>query len=385
MGLEGKRIVALGKANQMPPASPTDLGDVAILPGLVNAHTHLEFSDLTKPIGQAGIKLHDWIGEVVRHRQRPHAEAVATSIQRGIEASRDSGVSLVVDIATTPMPTLNLPAMVAPEVTFMAEVLGLTPERSQNKLACAIQHIEQQSSVGSYRAGISPHAPYSTPLTLVEQCVTLSKRHNLPLAMHIAESLEERQLIEQGDGPFADRLNAIQVFDSSIFPWGKDAMVALIRLLADAPRSLLVHGNDLRPREIELVARHPQMTVVYCPRTHAFFGHAKHPVAELLGAGIRVALGTDSLASNPDLSLWREVQWLLLNRQDLSWQSLLSMATINGADAIGRSDHGRIAPGALAYLLTLPTKAVSEDQIAESMVQSQPSWLESPGPTVEIK
>ncbi len=113
--------------------------------------------------------------------------------------------------------------------------------------------------------------------------------------MHVAESDEERQLIEQGDGPFLDQLASIVPTAREHFPWGPTATYHLIKLLAAAPHSLLVHGNYLRDNEIELIAKHPSMSVVYCPRTHHFFGHPPHPVDKLLRAGIRVALGTDSL------------------------------------------------------------------------------------------
>jgi aminodeoxyfutalosine deaminase len=375
VAVKGGKVVGVGKANQVPPLPSKDLGDVAILPGLINAHTHLEFSDLEQPIGMPGVKLHDWIGEVVRRRKDAAASCVSDVIMHGLACSHDSGASLVADIATTPMPVIKDEKTTAPEVIFFAEVLGLIPERSNQKLNDAIKLTQNSQEHLSVRTGISPHAPYSTPLAVVQQCVEIARKFKLPLAMHVAESEEERQLIEQGDGPFAERLKAIQVFDPSLFPWGGDATLDLLKILSGAPLCLIVHGNDLRKPEIEFIARHPQMSVVYCPRTHAFFGHQKHPVAELMSSGIRVALGTDSLASNPDLSIWHEVQWLLKHRQDIAWQTTLAMATQHGADALGRKDLGRIEVGAQAKLLTIATNATHEDSIAESLVNGEPRWL----------
>lgn len=380
---EGK-IVALGSANQSPPLPPIDRGDVAILPGMVNAHTHLEFSHLTRPIGHRGLKLHDWIGQVVRHRQQSTINDQAESIARGLTSSHALGTSLIADIATTPLPALSgtlaasadrLNAL--PEVIFLAEVLGLGPDRSNEKLRAAAELMEQIDGPTYARVGISPHAPYSTPLAVVSECVELAKRRGCLLAMHVAESEEERQLIEHGDGPFAARLKAIQVFDPGLFPWGNDATMRLLEMLAQVPRALLIHGNDLRPDEIEYIARHPQMSVVYCPRTHAFFEHSKHPVADLINANVRVALGTDSLASNPDLSIWREVQWLLRHRHDIPWHTALTMATKHGADAIGRHDWGRIEIGANARLLEFSASADHEDAIPESILNSEPRWIDA--------
>ncbi len=126
------------------------------------------------------------------------------------------------------------------------------------------------------------------------------------------------------------------------FPWGQAATYHLIKLLAAAPSALLVHSNYLRDNEIELIAKHPSMSVVYCPRTHHFFGHPPHPVEKLLRAGVRVALGTDSLASNPDLSIWEEVRWLLHHRQDLNPFDVLKMATLAGAEALGEPRYGSL-------------------------------------------
>lgn len=384
VAIDERKLVALGSATQSPPSPPIDRGDVAILPGMVNAHTHLEFSHLARPIGNQGLKLHDWIGQVVRHRQQSTINDRAESIASGLSVSHALGTSLIADIATTPLPALAdiLAAMhhrlnAAPEVIFLAEVLGLVPDRSNEKLRAAAELMEQIDGPSYARVGISPHAPYSTPLAVVSECVELAKRRGCLLAMHVAESEEERELIEQGEGPFAERLKAIQVFDPSLFPWGNDATMRLLEMLALAPRALLIHGNDLRPDEIEFIARHPQMSVVYCPRTHAFFEHSKHPVSELISANVRVALGTDSLASNPDLSIWREVQWLLRHRQDIPWHTVLAMATKHGADAMGRHDLGRIEIGAKAKLLEFSTSADHEDDIPASILNSEPRWIDA--------
>jgi aminodeoxyfutalosine deaminase len=178
---------------------------VAILPGMVNAHTHLEFSHLPRPIGNRGLKLHDWIGQVVRHRQQSTIKDQAESIASGLSASRALGTSLIADIATTPLPALadTLASMpdqsnAVPEVIFLAEVLGLVPDRSNEKLRAATELMEQIDGPSYARVGISPHAPYSTPMAVVSECVELAKRRGCLLAMHVAESEEERELVEQG-------------------------------------------------------------------------------------------------------------------------------------------------------------------------------------------
>lgn len=376
----GDIVTAIGGPENRPPHPPIDLGDVAILPALVNAHTHLEFSHLAQPIGNPGIKLHDWIGEVVQSRNASGTADgvdVAATIRNGLRLCHHAGTGLVVDIATTPYPWPNSLddnslGNGSPDVIAFAEVLGLVPSRSEAKLQAAVEHFKRFENHSRITPGISPHAPYSTPLAVVQRCVELAIQNRSIVAMHVAESIEERQLIENGDGPFSQRLREIQLFSDDRFPWGHGATKDLLVLLSKAPQALLIHGNDLRDDELSFIAKEPHMTIVYCPRTHAFFGHAQHRVAEMLSAGIRVALGTDSLASNPDLSIWGEVQWLLSHRADLDWQSVLAMATLHGADALGRKDWGRIEVGSQAKLLKIP---LSHDDPRDSLLDHQPSWL----------
>ncbi len=135
-------------------------------------------------------------------------------------------------------------------------------------------------------------------------------------------------------------LRSLGVWRDDLFPWGDDPFGLLIDRLSNAPRVLLVHGNDLNDAEIHCLQNHPNITVVYCPRTHDFFEYDKHPVDRMLAAGIPVALGTDSRASNPDLNLWREVQFLLQHRSDLAPDEVIRMATL---ERCRRS--GPIGPG----------------------------------------
>lgn len=313
-----------------------DLGDVALLPKLVNAHTHLEFSDCREVVGQPGVPLSTWIGEVISVRGRVDAEQRNRNVQIGLRESFAAGVGLVGDIATTPTTYCDgsednnsLPHLVS-----FAEVLGLSTQRASERLASAEAHALSMER-NNIRFGVSPHAPYSTPLSLVDSAIDLARRNDAPVAMHLAESPHERTLLSSGEGPFADSLRQAGLWQDGLFPYdSREPVLELIDRLSAAPRGLLIHGNDLREQEIQAIAKQDHLSVVYCPRTHDFFGYEPHPVDQLLRAGIRVALGTDSRASNPDLSLWREIQFLLNHRQDLSPESVLRMGTAAGADAL---------------------------------------------------
>ncbi|MFK8114569.1 MAG: amidohydrolase family protein [Rubripirellula sp.] len=351
----GEEIVEIGQGK--PPAEADDLGDAAILPGLINAHTHLEFSDCRRPIGEPGIALHDWIGEVITARGATSLESKQLAITQGLQESEQSCVRLIGEIATPPF---RYPDTEAQLVTF-AEVLGLSNERSGERLAVAMEHNETFD-----HAAWSPHAPYSTSLPTIEACVKNAVRTSRPLAMHVAESTAERELLTSGSGPFATTLQSIGVWREGLFPWGDDPFLNLIDLLSSAPRGLVVHGNDLRQHEIDQLAQHTNLAVVYCPRTHDFFGHSRHPVQDLLNAGVKVALGTDSRASNPDLDLWGEVQFLLNNRQDLDPCEVLKMATLHGASTFGQSNLGRLEIGCKPGIKLVRTAATNEQELFAS-------------------
>jgi cytosine/adenosine deaminase-related metal-dependent hydrolase len=153
--------------------------------------------------------------------------------------------------------------------------------------------------------------------------------------MHLAESLDELQLLKSGDGPLVDFLEELDAWDPEAIPRGIRP-INYLRQLAMARRSLVIHGNYLSYDEIGFAGAHnAQMSVVYCPRTHEYFGHAPYPLQQMLDAGVNVCLGTDSRASNPDLGLWQEMRTVALRHPDVSPESILRMGTANGARALG--------------------------------------------------
>ncbi|QDT13711.1 Aminodeoxyfutalosine deaminase [Planctomycetes bacterium K23_9] len=356
--LQGNRVVEIAAGK--PPECATDLGDVAILPGLVNAHTHLEFSDCAQPIGQPGVPLAQWIGQVIAARSATTTQARQQAIQAGLAESVAAGVCLMGDIATPPIrydgDTIDL-------VSF-AEVVGLGESRWRERLQSATDYNKSFE-----KAAWSPHAPYSTSTAAIDACVQRAKTSGRPLSMHVAESPAERELLCSGTGPFATALRSIGVWQDDLFPWPGDPLVDLIDQLAESPHALLIHGNDLRSKEISAIAQHANLTVVYCPRTHAFFGYDRHPVADMIRAGIPVALGTDSRASNPDLNLWSEVQFLLQHRMDIDPGAVIGMATVAGANALGRRDVGRLVVGGSASLGVVTTEAADRQALYRDLAQ----------------
>ena len=295
------RVLDFGRGD--PPGNSTDLGDVAVMPALVNAHTHLDLSDSEKPIGDSGMELADWIGQVGRYRFDSPQRDVPSIIASAMKDSLNFGVGLIGDIATPPDVVPFNPDQY-PAVVSHAEVIGLSGDRFRERLASADQAMDQDAE-----AGISPHAPYSLDPAFIDLAMSIANSRGVAMQMHVAESASERELLfglsrkSDDGGPFERTLRQMGVWRDNLFPWRQDDYCELIGRLAQARTACLVHGNDLNETETETLSRHPNLSVVYCPRTHAFFGHPEHPIDRFLERGIRVALGTDSLASNPGFEL----------------------------------------------------------------------------------
>src|SRR5207248_2522199 len=228
--------------------------------------------------------------------------------------------------------------------TVFHELIGLTPERAAAAAQAGRDWLNSRAATDTCRPGLSPHAPYSVRDSLFAAAAACG----VPAAVHLAESLAERELLEHRRGPFVDFLTGLGVYDPS-GPVGSPEQVP--PLLARAMPLLLVHGNDLRTDP----ALPQGASVVYCPRTHAAFGHAPYPLHRFRAAGVRVALGTDSLASNPDLDLLAEARLVRRLFPDVPAADVLRMATRNGAEALGWGDvTGSLEAGKSADLVVVP-------------------------------
>ena len=214
-----------------------------------------------------------------------------------------------------------------------------------------------------WQPGLSPHAPYTVHPELLARAVDLSVEHEIPLAMHLAESREEIDFLRDGRGPFRELLESRGAWDPTARPRGARPLDEL-RVLARAHRALVVHGNYLDDEEIDFLGRQRrQMAVVYCPRTHAWFAHARYPLEKLLAAGAIVALGTDSRASSPDLSLLAEMRHVAREFPAMSRATILELGTLGGARALGLdSQIGTLEPGKWANLAAI---ALPEDAAAD--------------------
>ncbi|MGE3808953.1 MAG: amidohydrolase family protein [Gemmataceae bacterium] len=350
--IAGERIVAVEPAGSR--RADLDLGNVALLPGFVNAHTHLDLSGLRGRCPPSN-DFTTWLKQVIAHRRQQAADEMEADIRTGLRACLAAGTTLVGDISATGASAAILREAPITSVVFH-ELLGLTPERAASATETARSFLEHFGAAERCRPGLSPHAPYSVHADLFRSAAELARRFAVPLAVHLAESQEELQLLREHAGPFVSFLQKLGV-------WHPDGLVRspaeVIARCAAAPQRLFVHGNYLDPAN----SFEPGSTIVYCPRTHAAFGHDPHPFRELIARNVTVALGTDSLASNPDLDVLAEARFLHARHGDLEGASLLRMLTLNGATALGmESETGSLTPGKYADMVVLP---VAEEELPD--------------------
>jgi aminodeoxyfutalosine deaminase len=352
LGISGPGIVAVGQ--KVPDGPVRDLGNVAILPGLVNAHTHLEFSDLTAPIGRPGISLPDWIGQLVALR-RATGETGRSAVAQGLRESLAAGTTALGEIATVDWrANSRLAAEPCASVVMFHESIAPVRDRVSDASRAAEMFLLSEQTLEQVRPALSPHASYTVHPELLTKLVNLGQRFQVPLVMHLAESPEEIELLRSGSGPFRALLERLQSWDpraDARYP----RILDYLEQLARAPRALVIHGNYLDRVELDFLAdRAATMAVVYCPRTHHFFGHSPYPLARMLAMNISMGLGTDSRASNPDLSLFEEMRFVSDHHREVKPSKILELGTIAGARALGLdAQMGTLEPGKLANLTVI--------------------------------
>ena len=352
--VDGRQIVAVGRHGaslSLPPQQTRDLGNVAILPGLVNAHAHLDFSNLTSPLGTPGIDLADWIRRVMDYRR--HAEYTTDPVTIGLDETLRCGVTTLAEIAQPGWsidPVANSPL----GITVFQELIAPTADRVADAWALAAAHVDKGAGSADWQPGLSPHAPYTVHPRLLNAVIGLSADKRVPVAMHLAESREELELLQQGTGPLRTLLEEVGAWDSTTIRPGARP-IEYLRLLVSAHRTLVIHGNYLDDEEIGFLgANAARMTVVYCPRTHDWFRHDPYPLEKMHAAGVAVALGTDGRGSSPDLSLLAEMRFVARRHPAVSLHRILRMGTILGAKALGRQNRvGSLEPGKQANLLVV--------------------------------
>ena len=305
--------------------------DAAILPGLVNAHTHLSLSDMRGKFRPTK-NFAAWIARLAARRQLRTEAGMRRAIEAGARECREAGTVAGADLTLDTSLDDHLGGDGTRWCVF-GEVLRFG-EAGRERLRQAIAEVEALCLAGPIRPGLSPHAPYTLGADLFMEVRRAADARGWPISTHLHETLDEIAFVERGEG----KLHAWLSFPRFLPRDWRPAGVRPIRMLADAgffaKPVLVAHGNYLNDDDIAVLAGSGS-SVVYCPRSHAFFQHRDHPWRRLLAKGVNVCLGTDSLASSPSLSVLDEARFLFANESKADPRLILDMATRRGARALG--------------------------------------------------
>ena len=358
------RIVAVGPLEDVlksagPDAQVRDLGDAVVLPGLVNAHTHIELSWMGAGPPTGGDYV-TWLAEFLRRRDDADPEAGAEAAEEALRRMIARGTVAIADVAND-FWIAPLIARSGLHAIVFHELYGLDSTAAEVKLKEAAERLSELDSdsdlagcEGRVQIALTPHAPHTTSASLLRGLSGRAAAADGPLTIHVAESLPEVALLKSGSGPLADLYRERGFMDGGWEPPGASPVRYLHGLGVLSTRTLAVHCVHLDQQDHSLLQA-GKVTAVTCPRSNAYLGVGTAPIQKLLSAGVPVALGTDSLASSPDLDMFAEMAALVKEHAGLAPATVLRMATLNGARALGLDDRlGSIEPGKLAALLVVP-------------------------------
>ena len=349
VAVRGNKITAVGTFDDLRrgnDANVLDLGEQVVLPGLINAHCHLDYTALRGKIPRGG-SFADWIRSINAEKARLTDKDYIVSINDGFAEARRFGTTTILNLTAFP----KLVAAIEEPIRtwWFGELIDVRdPKETEAIVNHAVEHLKTAN-----HWGLAPHAPYTASARLYAHCEEIAERENALLTTHLAESAEEMQMFRDAAGPAFAFLQGI---GRPMNDCGHETPVSLfLRTRAMSHRWIIAHLNEIGAADLESLAGAPKFHVAHCPRSHAFFGHAPFALERLRALGFNICLGTDSLASNSDLSLFAEMREMLRKNSEISPRDVLQMATLNGAAALGQQHQlGCLRAGAFADLIALP-------------------------------
>lgn len=358
LALEARGAVGLSSRLVESPLVVEELGAAVLMPGLVNAHSHLELTTLRGFL--EGLDFREWLQALTRiRRDLLTCDDLVDAARVGIAEALRHGITTLADTTDSAAPILAMREMGVRGIGYL-EVFGPDPARcdeAMERLQARVDELRIHDST-LVRVGISPHAPYTVSARLFAAATRLSRNEQLPIAIHVAESHSEVMFVTTGTGPFADklRLRGVAVGPQARTPIGLLDMCGVLDV-----RPLLIHAVHVDETDLARVAA-AGATVVHCPTSNAKLGHGIAPLDRMLAHGIVVGLGTDSVASNDRMHLLDEARQATLmhavrsGRPDsLGAHEALRLATVGGAAALSLADTvGTLETGKAADLTAFP-------------------------------
>ncbi|CAK8718554.1 Cytosine/adenosine deaminase [Candidatus Electrothrix laxa] len=367
LAVRAGRILDIGSFKQIaqhyPAAKIIDHPDAVLMPGLINAHTHLELSHLAylsqepSPTSFTG-----WIGHMLAERAKADADkkTILDAARAVLSQQQNQGVVAIADISNTDLIRELIPEF-SGRLLCLKEYLGLRT----SELAASLDSLKEETDHSDNHLDdicCTAHAPYSTHIDLLRALKNRTTRLGQIFSIHTAESTAEHDMISQSTGEMRHFLEQQGFWESSFRPTGSDSKGSVSYLhqhgLLDS-QTLCVHCLHVTDQEMDLLAE-TKAKVCLCPGSNRYLGVGTAPLEHYLRKGILPALGTDSLTSNPELSIWREMRLLAEEHPTVNPANILRMATLGGAEALGQDKQlGSLEPGKEA--------AISAVQLAGSV------------------
>jgi cytosine/adenosine deaminase-related metal-dependent hydrolase len=366
--ISGNRIRAVGSWPGLQSGSGEkvfDLGEVVLLPGLINAHCHLDYTDMAGNLPPPKT-FTDWIPLITAAKTAWGYSEYAHSWLHGAHMLLKTGTTTVADIEAMPDLLPEVWDATPLRVSSFLEMTGIRARRDPKEILREAVEIIDSLTHARCSASLSPHAPYSTLPQLLRLSAGLARKKKLRICTHVAESAEEFEMFQHARGKMFDWLKRNERDNSDCGLGSPVQHFARHKMLGE--NLLAIHVNYLARGDAALLGKH-RVNVVHCPRSHDYFRHAPFLRERLANAGANLCLGTDSLATmrkigkqKPELNMFEEMRQLAQADKTISPTEILRMATVNGAQALGQAGRiGRLAKDAFADLIAIPSGGKSSD------------------------
>jgi cytosine/adenosine deaminase-related metal-dependent hydrolase len=363
VAVSGKQIVDVGSFGEVRARNSgevVDLGEQALLPGLINVHCHLDYTCLRGKIPRPK-SFADWIRAINAEKAKLSEEDYVGSINEGFAEAKRFGTTTIANLTAFPELISRVRAPI--RTWWFGEFIDVREKADVDLAAEALQSVE--------RWGLAPHTPFTASSQLYRRCEEIAP---LLLTTHVAESREEMSMFQNAAGPLYEFLKDLGRDMSDC--GGNTPLRQFVGSLGDAFLPwILVHLNELAESDFSLLERSAgKFSIAHCPRSHDYFGHSPFEFERLRALGFNVCLGTDSLASNEDLSLFTEMRAFQKEFPNVAPEEVLQMATLNAARALRQEGSlGRIRPGSLADLIGVPCER-STTVFEEIIAADKPHW-----------
>jgi cytosine/adenosine deaminase-related metal-dependent hydrolase len=343
------------------------LNKSVLMPGLINVHAHLELPALPSPIKAKSFP--EWVLSLIKVKRSFQACDYQRTVQRNLTTLAKSGTTTIGEICTHNISPAYLRQSRIRSFIFR-EIISMASD--QKIISDAL--LARSSSL--QRHGLSPHTPYTVSEHALRQIMPCAKKSNIRLAMHIAESKDEIKLLQRKKSGL-EKIYEFAKWDLDWAPRGASSFEYLNRIGFLSSDLLAVHAVQVTDKDIDLIKK-SKTSVAHCPRSNKELGVGKMPLKKFLDAGITVGLGTDSLASVPNLNMWDEMRYAYqIHRRDgVSPEDIFKLATIGGAKALGLGKEiGTLEPGKRADMIAVPLPKKNTGNLYSDLLRETKSCI----------